>query len=358
RSASDGGLHMVRVGIVGAGFMGNTHAQCYQLIPKATLVGVADPVAKSRKQFAAQYGCEAYDTLEDMLAADVDAVDICTPTFLHAEQTVAAARAGKHIVCEKPMALTLRECDRMIAAARKARVVFMVAQVLRFWPEYVYIADLVRSGKLGRVHWAEANRLAPAPGWSWDDWIRDAERSGGPILDLHIHDLDFLAWLLGPPKRVFCSGIEGKGSHRSKLLTTVFTCLEGHRRGARSLATASTGMKGDFPFTMGLLISAEKGTIAFDATRDPALTVMEEGKKPKHPKVPQPKVPKSAYGRGNIEALGGYYVELKYFVDCIEKGEKPTTVTPQDARLAVELCLAARKSAQTGKAMRVASTVG
>jgi len=349
---------MVRVGIVGGGFMGHTHAQCYQLIPKAKLVAVADPVAKTRSDFAAQYGCQAFDSLKAMLASDVDAVDVCTPTFLHAEQVIAAARAGKHVVCEKPMALTLSECDRMVAATEKAGVIFMVAQVLRFWPEYTVIADLVRSGKLGAVQWASASRLSPSPAWSWDDWIRDEARSGGPILDLHIHDLDLLAWLLGPPTRVFCTGVgrTGSGTSPAKPLITVFTSLEGHPNGAKSLATASTGMTGGFPFTMELLVSAEKGTIAFDSTATPALTIMQQGRKPRSPKVPQPKVPKSAYGSGNIQALGGYYVELKYFVDCVAKGQKPTVVTAQDARLAVELCLAARESAQTGRLVPVKST--
>ncbi len=341
---------MVRVGMAGAGFMGNTHAQCYQLMPGARLVAVADPTDKARDAFCREFACAGYPTLEDMLSdADLDAIDICTPTFLHAKQAIAAARAGKHVVCEKPMALTVGECTRMINAARRAGTALMVAQVLRFWPEYVLIADLVRSRRLGRVRWARASRLGPSPKWSWDDWIRDAERSGGPILDLHIHDLDYLSWLLGKPTRVYAQAVAARG----RGFVTVLTTLGGHRHEAKSAAAASMGMAGDFPFTMDLLISAQKGTIAYSSTSSPTLTVMPDGAKPYAPRVPQPHVPKSAYGRGNIQALGGYYVELKYFVDCVRRGERPKVVTPQEGRFAVKLCRAAEKSAQTGQVVKI-----
>ena len=341
---------MVRVGIVGAGFMGHMHAQCYQVMPGARLVAVADPTDKARDGFCREFACDGYPRLEDMLSdAELDAVDICTPTCLHAEQSVAAARAGKHVVCEKPMALTEDECTRMIAAARKASTILMVAQVLRFWPEYVLIADLVRSGKLGRVKWASAQRLGPSPKWSWDDWIRDVERSGGPLLDLHIHDLDYLSWLLGRPKRVYAQGVSAPGRGFVSVLTT----LSGHKHEAKSGAAASMGMMGEFPFTMDLLVSAEKGTIMYNSTTSPTLTVLQEGRKPYAPRIPQPRLPQSAYGRGNIQALGGYYVELKYFVDCVRRSDPPKVVTPDEGRFAVKLCRAAEQSARTGEVVSV-----
>lgn len=342
---------MVRVGLAGLGFMGGTHAQCYAALPNAALVAVADPEPDRRKRLADEHGATPYEGLEDMLAADLDMVDICLPTYLHCEAVQAAARAGKHILCEKPMGLTVAECDAMLQAVERAGVTFMVAHVIRFWPEYRVIKEILDSGRLGAVRWMSASRFSPPPTWSWQEWIFDPQRSGGAVLDLHIHDLDFIAWVAGMPRNVCAGGVKAARGG----LDNVWTTTTGHRNQAVGFAQGSLDMAANYPFNMGLRVLLEGGAIELDSRLSPALSVYPLAGGVEHPEVPQPEVPTAgrAGTAGNIEALGGYFVEIQYFVECLDRGEEPTIVTPREARDAVRLCLAATESAESGRPVAV-----
>mgnify|MGYP005844190347 CR=1 FL=1 len=343
---------MVRVGLAGLGFMGGTHAQCHAALPNAELVAVADPEPDRRQQFADTYGMQAFPSLEAMLeGAELDMVDICMPTYLHEQAVVTAAKAGKHVLCEKPMALTEADCDAMIAAVQQAGVKFMVGHVIRFWPEYTVIKEILDSGRYGRVRWASASRLSPPPTWSWREWIFDQNLSGGAALDLHIHDLDFLAWILGTPKTVFAAGVRAaKGG-----LDNIWTTTTGHAGGAVGFAEGSLDLTAGFPFTMGLRIALEGAAIEFNSRLTPSVLVALPDGSVEHPEVPAVQVPATAGAgsAGNISALGGYFIEVKYFVDCVDKGEPPTVVTPEEAKQAVRLCVAATKSALWGQPVQL-----
>jgi len=342
---------MVRVGLAGLGFMGGTHAQCHAAIPNSKLVAVCDVEKDRREKFAETYGATPYASLEEMLKADLDMVDLCLPTYLHREAVEAAAKAKKHILCEKPMALSAAECDAMAAAVKRAGVEFMVGHVIRFWPEYVVVKGILDSGKLGKIKWMSATRMSPPPTWSWREWLFDPKLSGGAVLDLHIHDLDFLAWILGKPKTIAAAGTKTKLGG----LDNVFTTMTGTPSGAVGFAECSLEMAGGFPFTMGLKANLEGGSIELNSRLTPSLLVAHADGSVTYPEVPQPEVPAvaGAGSAGNISALGGYFVEVNYFVNCVDKGQKPTTVTAEEAKYAVELCLAATKSAETGKPVAV-----
>lgn len=163
---------------------------------------------------------------------------------------------------------------------------------------------------------------------------------------MHIHDLDFLAWILGMPKVVSAAGVAG----RAGALDSVCTLMTGHPKGAVSFAEGSLEMAAGFPFTMGLKIALEAASIELNSRLTPGVLVACEGKV-EYPEIPQPEVPAqvAAGSAGNISALGGYLVEVKYFVDCLEKGETPAVVSPEEAKSAVRLCNAAARSARSGK---------
>ncbi len=342
---------MVKVGIVGLGFMGKTHAQAYSLLPNAQISAVADRDKARRSEAASQYGCRAYATVEQMLAhGDVDTVDVCLPTNLHRRVVQKCAAAGKHVLCEKPIALTLRDADAMIAACQQAGVKFMVGHVLRFWPEYTVVKQIVGSGRLGAIRSITASRLSPPPAWGWKDWFFNPKLSGGAVVDLHIHDLDMIAWLAGPPKVVFAGGLMNEHG----AVQSVWTTCIGHPNGAVSFAQGTLTMPPSYPFTMTLTVVCERGTVEFNSRLTPAITVYPVDGEPEHPAIPDlTGGATSEEAMGNIQQLGGYYAEVKYFVDCVEQDSPPDVVTPEDARLALAMCLAARKSAQKGKPVRL-----
>lgn len=341
---------MIRVGLIGYGFMGKMHAQCYEATGRAGLAAVLDTDENKRREAESKYGCSSYTDLDAMLSdEELDIIDICAPTYLHEEYVVRAAKAGRHILCEKPMSLTVESCDRMIEAADEAGVSFMIAQVIRFWPEYMAIKEMVDSGKYGRVLWITCRRFSQTATWSWDNWMLDPVRSGGAVLDLHIHDLDYISYLIGPPKKIVSSGTRGSGGG----VDSVFTMGLEHESGARSYAEASLALSPNYPFTMSLAAAFEKATVKYDSNSDPSLVVYPSDGGEVVPLLPKPKVEASAEKTGNISSLGGYFNEIEYMVECVEKGRKPEIVTPEDARLAVALSLAARESADSGEIIEV-----
>ena len=134
---------MVKVGVIGAGGMGLMHSQCYSLLPGAKFVGIADIRKEKAAECQKKFNTKFYDYAEDLLNnSEVDVVDICLPTYLHPELVIKAATAGKSVICEKPIALKVEDADRMVEAAEKHKVIFMVAQVIRFWPEYMRLKEI------------------------------------------------------------------------------------------------------------------------------------------------------------------------------------------------------------------------
>jgi predicted dehydrogenase len=336
---------MLRVGLAGYGFMGKMHTQCHAAAKKSQIVAMADVDAAKRAE-GEKLGWKCYASIGEMLAAEkLDVVDICTPTFLHEECVLAAAKAGAQIMCEKPLSLTLDACDHMIAAAEKANVNLMVGHVIRFWPEYQVIKELLDSGKYGKITWVSARRLSPAPNYAWDGWLLDPKRSGGAVLDLHIHDLDYLNYILGAPQQTAANWAAGPNGGVDMVMTSGW----GYKSGAKSIAEGGWALPGTFPFNMALTVVCEKATFKFDMAASPSLMVYPEQGDAFAPEVPEPKVESTGDAGGNLSSLGGYFNEIQYYMSCVEAGRKPEVVTPQDAREAVRLCLAAREAAQSGK---------
>ncbi len=341
---------MIKVGMVAYGFMSKMHTQCYSALDGVQIAAVTDIEPAVREEAKAKFGCKVYADVNEMIAdADIDVVDVCSPTYCHEEGVLAAAKAGKQIFCEKPFSLSAESCDRMINAAEDAGVTLMLGQVLRFWPEYTVVKDIVDSGKYGKLLWVSARRVSPAPIWCWNGWYFDPAKSGGAVLDLHIHDQDFITYLAGMPKSVQATGIKTTTGG----LDTVQALGLGYDNGVSAYAEACLAMSPTYPFTMSLLVVMEKGNIRLDSGLNPSLMVYPAEGEAFAPELPQADVKASTEATGNISSLGGYFFEVKYFIDCLKAGKKPTIVTPQAARDAVKICLAARKSAETGKAVEL-----
>ncbi|MFO0956476.1 MAG: Gfo/Idh/MocA family oxidoreductase [Isosphaeraceae bacterium] len=208
---------MIRVGIVGLGFMGRMHYRCWSSLSGAkvtavcesnpkTLAAAGEAVSGNVSGAADRIDLESlrvFSDLDEMLkSGQVDAVSITLPTFLHADATVKALNAGLHVLCEKPMALSVEDCDRMIAAAESSGKALQIGHCIRFWPEYAVARDLIRGGRYGKLVAASFRRYSAMPGWSPDSWFADESRSGGQPLDLHIHDTDYVHFLAGMPESV------------------------------------------------------------------------------------------------------------------------------------------------------------
>lgn len=317
---------MFKVGLVGAGFMGRMHATVYGVVDGARLETVYDVHADRAEAMAASSGCGTSPSFEELLASDIDIVDICLPTYLHSQYTVAAAQAGKHVFCEKPMALALDQADEMIGACRDAGVELMIGHCIRFWPEYVLLKQVIDDGRYGKLLSLNLTRYGEFPKWSSENWLADESKAGGGVLDMHIHDTDYAHFILGEPDESVSFGtVDDRGA--SQVFTTMrFGSTVVHLEGGWNLPSHT-------PFKMAFRAIFENGAAIMDGG---PMTLFEDGKDPVLPEFAR----MSAAGGGNISDLGGYYHEIKYFVDCLTSKRPLETVTPQTSRLSLATTLA------------------
>ncbi|MEO7453173.1 MAG: Gfo/Idh/MocA family oxidoreductase [Fimbriimonadales bacterium] len=298
--------------------MGRMHANVYRALDTAELAAVVDHRPEKLENFSQEFGVPAYASMAQLFAAEaIDAVDICLPTYLHKVATIEAANAGKHVLCEKPMALSLDDAGEMIAACEGAGVRLMIAHCIRFWPEYALLKTIVDDKRLGELKSINLTRYGEYPHWSSDNWLGDPTKSGGGALDMHIHDTDFAHYLLGTPDEVFSRGtVDEKGV--SQIFTTMsFNRKVAHLEGGWNLPAKT-------PFEMTFRAIFEGGAVIMDGG---PMTIYDGGE----PQVPEfPKM--EAKGGGNISDMGGYYHEIAYFVDCITNGKPFEITTPQTSR--------------------------
>lgn len=311
----------VRIGILGAGSMGRKHLEVYRSVKSAEVIGISRARPEKLDAIAKEFGIRAFVDPNELFRR-VDAVDVCLPTFLHEEAVIAAAKAGLDVLCEKPIVLDPAAARRMIAACRKARVRFMVAHCLRFWPEYRYVRDALRDGQYGSLLSFDGWRYNVLPGWSSGDWLRDDSLSGGPTIDLHIHDVDFIRFLLGEPRRVTASVVN------TRLVRAIHSEFV-FPGGIRARAAAGWYFHKTHPFQMGYRAVFEQAVLLFHSQFDPKLVVFRSGKSPISPK---------------LKSTDGYHEELSYFVDCVRKKIEPSASSAEDAMKSLQLVLKAQRA--------------
>jgi predicted dehydrogenase len=327
---------VIGVALLGAGFMGRIHAAAYAAIADADVRVVC--ALTDAEAIAERLGAEISHDWEAAIAAPgVDVVDVCLPTPMHRRVAERAYAAGRHVLVEKPVALTLADADAIGAAARDSGRLLMVGHVLRFFPEIAELRRVVGSGTLGRPVAATAVRLSAPP--DWNDWMLDPARSGGVLVDLMVHDFDVLGDLLGPARRVHARAAAG-GRH--------VTALVEHERGEASVE-GSHAMPASYPFTAGLRLLCERGAIEhrFETVPD------EEG---------------GNIGGGVSSVLRSYPPHelapvaedpwrrmIEHFLTCVETGREPADGTFEQARAALAVALAAQRSIESGRPERVSS---
>jgi predicted dehydrogenase len=327
---------MIQVGLLGAGFIGATHAAAFAKVDGVRLAVIADANRAAADKLAAQYGARAANTIEAVLDdPGIGAVSICLPTYLHAATFVAAAERGKHILCEKPLALSLADADRMHAAAEQSGVKSMVAQVIRFWPEYVRIREALESGQLGQPRMATAARLTAPP--TWGAWFADPTKSGGALFDLHIHDLDFVFSLFGKPRTVYAVGVRGAMGGWDHVLTSL------DYGDKKAVVEASYALPKAFPFQMSFRLTGDTGCVDF---RFGGVTQVDQRAAARSDLV---------LYRAGVEPVvliapseDAYQAEIRYFANCLLEDRAPALATLAEAREVLTIALAAQQSLETG----------
>jgi predicted dehydrogenase len=351
----------VRVGVIGLGFMGATHVNAYRAAARdgfpCALVAVCDTKESRRRGIFSDVGgnigdtsdptpafdpkrIRAYAVADELLAdREVDLVSICTHTDTHVDLAVRALRAGKHVLVEKPVALTADEVRRVRDAAREAGRLCMPAMCMRFWPAWAWLKQRIDDRSLGRCTALTLTRLGSSPAWS-RPFYGDLARSGGALVDLHVHDADFVYFCFGRPESVYSVG---DLTH----LTTAYQFPETPKTGPVPVL-GKTGTGPVFPghvvaegawlapgsaFRMRYVGVFERATVDYDLGRDDQLLICRDGRA-------EPV---------EVSKLLGYDEEVRHLVSAVARGARPSDLgaTLEDAVVVTEMLDAERRSIES-----------
>ena len=327
------------------GNMGGHHAQLLFKQEKIQWVAMADPDKKKQEKASEEFGIKKiYNSAQEMIENEkLDAVFICTPTYLHASLTILALKKGCHVFCEKPMALDYAEAATMQQCAKDTGHILIIGQVLRFWPEYVYLKKMIDSQKLGALHALSLTRVG-AVSIGYQRWFLDEKRGGTQIFDRHIHDTDAILWMLGMPDAVKSIGYQDNPDFNGGI-THCFTQYLYPNNIAVS-AEGSADMPDNFPFTASYRAVFDTACVEFNIRNTPTISVYPKTGEIIHPELPPSFECKSEL---NISSGNAYYAEHLYFFDCIEKGIQPTIVTPASAAETIRVVQAEMQSVRQQK---------
>ena len=319
----------MKIAIVGVGGMGTVHFNIYKSMADVEIVALCDIRTEILAEKVGDLPIRIYGDMDEMLAQEKpDMVDLCTPTYLHALQAVKAMESGAHVLSEKPMALTFREAETIKDAIKRTGKRYMTAQVVRFMNAYVYLRGIIESGKYGRLESLNMRRISQTPMWSWENWFLDESRSGHMMLDLMIHDIDFMQSVFGEPRDIV-------GVYHP--MTDSYT----------NYAVASYVYDG---FT----VSIESGwfndqklrfTADFRASFKDGNIILKDGKLYENNELVDLNDTEGIGESGiNVSNVDGYAGEIKYFIDCIKSGDSCDRVTPDSAQASVGLVERTKKS--------------
>ncbi len=346
---------MINVGIAGIGFMGWIHYLAYD---KVDGVNIGAICTRDRKKLAGDWteirgnfgppgklvdlgGIRKYTNLDQLIRdPNIDLIDICLPPHMHADVSIRALEGGKHVFCEKPMALTSQQCDQMLAAAERTGKQILIGHVLPFFPEYAYARQVIGDGRYGQLLGGNFKRVISDPAWLADFY--DPQRVGGPLVDLHVHDAHFIRLLFGMP-----TSLVSQGRLRGEVVEycdTLFRFAD-----PKLVVSATSGVinQQGREFTHAYEIHLERATLHFDfaAFKDTMelmpLKVLVGGEQDPERQVLRPDL-----GDGN--PVLAFEAEIKEVVRSLETGTTSPILSGELARDAILLCHKQTESVQRG----------
>lgn len=310
---------MLKIGLIGVGGISGEHIPVWDKMEGAELSAICDIRPERMERYPEK---RRYTDFNEMLEnEEIDILDICLPTYLHADYAVKAMEKGIHVICEKPVSLKEEDVARVYSAAQKMNVKFMVAQVLRFWPEYELIKEIYDTGKYGKLLSGYMSRLGTCPKWSWDNWMQDPLRSGLVPYDLHVHDLDFMIYAFGQPVSV--------QSQRSKrpeqdYISAVYNYDDFF------ITAEATWYAAPLPFGAGYRFQFEDALITYIDGRcmvyqnDGTVLNLSAGEI-------------GGAGSLNLPRTNAYANEIHYFAECVLMGKAPDRIKPAELETVIKI---------------------
>ena len=349
---------MLRIGIIGIGFMGSIHYYATRKVSGGQVAAICTRDQKKREgdwtgiqgNFGPRGGFEdlshvrKYDEIDNLLAdPEIDMIDICLPTHMHKPISIAALKAEKHVLVEKPISVRLDDANEMVQVAEQSERCFMVAHILPFFAEYAYAKEIVESGKYGNLIGGHFKRVISEPNWS-DDFV-DLEKSGGAGIDLHIHDTHYIQLLCGTPVAVFSQG-KLAGRDFAQYLTTQY--IYNDKELSISCSSGAVSQEGR-AFSHGFELYLEKATLLYEfatlggepVTSTPLMLLTEDGEVHR-------------VDLGETDPVDAFTKEIQSAVEAINQGHENSVLSGISARDALLLCHKEAESIKTGEIVPIA----
>lgn len=311
---------MLKVALVGVGGISGAHIPAWEKREDAELVAICDIRSEQMEKYPQK---RHYTDFDEMLKKEeIDILDICLPTYLHADFSVKAMDKGIHVICEKPLSLKQEDVKRVYECAEKNNVKFMVAQVLRFWPEYEIVKEIYDRGTYGKLLSGSMRRLGVRPKWSWEGWMMDENRSGLVPFDLHIHDSDFIVYTFGKPNKV--TDFRAKKPEQDYINAI-------YEYDGFFLTTEASWYDSPYPFAADFRFQFERAVIAWEKGE---MKIYEADGK-----IWCPISNASELGTGDIglPASDAYANEINYFTDCVMNHVCPDRVKPEELEAVIDI---------------------
>ncbi len=331
-------MSMFRIAMIGPGSICKTYAEALKTSETVKIVAIAGRDTEKGRTMAAEYQVPYYVDQEEMYEKEsLDAVLICTPTFTHEEMVRRAISHGVHVMCEKPFVLDVSVAQELFALAESRGVRMMVMHVVRFWPEYVKVKEMITSGELGEIKNVYLNRLSSHP--TWATWHRAPEKSGGGLYDLHIHDVDFLYSVFGEVESVYAVGKQEESGCFNNVSTVMkFAC------GVSAVVEGFMDITGDFGFTTNVRVNGSEAAVEMlnkavyladgSLGKTNQLVVYKKGESPQVVEV---------------EKYNPYARETEYFAQCVKTGAETVMVPNADVVYVLKVLDAIQKSLECGQ---------
>ncbi len=310
---------MLKVGLVGVGGISGAHIPGWEKNENIELVAICDIRPEQMEKYP-EYR-HYTDFLEMLSNEKLDILDICLPTYLHAEFAIKAMEKGINVICEKPISLIKEDVRKIYKTAEENNVKFMVAQVIRFWPEYEYVKECFDNGRYGKLMSGVMQRLSAMPGWSWDGWMKDVKRSGLVPFDLHIHDIDYAVWAFGKPKS---ATMKRAKSDEQDYLSAIYDF------GKYFITIESSWYVGkNYPFSMQFRFQFEKAIMVFE--NNELIIYDDEGNT-----INCSASESDGTGDIGLPKTDAYGNEIRYFTDCVLNNKPVEKVKEEELETVIE----------------------
>lgn len=328
---------MLKVGLIGAGYIAKCHIEAWSQLENVNISAVCDKDKKRAEEIAQKYNSKILTDLNNLLNSGIDVLDVCLPTKFHFETVMAAIDKKIPVLCEKPISLSFEEAEIMIKKAKSENVLLMIAHCIRFEPHYAYLKKSIEEKTYGNLHSLRIFRNSSTPVYSESQWLLNTELSGGVAMDLHIHDVDLIYWMLGAPKWVFTQA-------------NAFSIATSYGYDEFLISSEASWRKQKlFTFQAGFDAHFEKATLEFNYGKLKIIKDLEIQEINNFTEL-------NSYPQISTPNL--YNNEILYFYNCIMNGEKPNYCSPIDSLAAHQLTLLEIESSKQEKKLNFKNNGG